>query len=355
MKSLNDYLIWLINRELCKNNIYNQAEFSPEINSIKEKFKRHQDILLMIFNSEEGRDLFGIKHNQLIVKVDPNGWHYLEGFDGKNLWIHFKAYLGWEVSNQIGVILDQLEIAAESGYVHRGNRFDAARFYAGFEKKDNFPQIFCKSFPTSGGDGHTAITGNGSWSGAHDGGSGNPAYTNTAPTASTCLSQPQADGGWRIDRVLIPADTSGVPDNANIKSASFNGYVTYYTNGSGDASVGITPSTQTNPNGPVVDADHGANSSGTNLITQVPFGSLVTSTLNKFNLNATGISGISLTGYTKNGYRESHDINNSPMSNTGGYTDDTGLSLSGNATPAQRPFYDIIYPVGGAFFKKMLS
>ena len=164
---------------------------------------------------------------------------------------------------------------------------------------------------SSVGDGSTAHVQDSAWSAARDAGSGTSAYTQYTSTNDEVVVQTDSnpDDGTRIDRVFLPFDTSSIPDDATINSATLSFYPTGRTNtGSGSIAVCLTTQASTSS---LVDADY----SQVGTVRQASDITIASLTLNAYNdiaLNATGVSNINKTGFTKLGLRIARDIDNSP-------------------------------------------
>jgi len=121
-----------------------------------------------------------------------------------------------------------------------------------------------------------------------------------------------SDGGYFIRRNFIPFDTSSLPDDANITSATLNLYIIskYNDDNDGDDWINVVGETTQADVEDLVLADYDQCGSVDNPdegATRIDIGDITTSDWNTWTLNATGTSWISKTGYTKLGLREGHD------------------------------------------------
>jgi hypothetical protein len=110
----------------------------------------------------------------------------------------------------------------------------------------------------------------------------------------------------QMDRGVLLFDTSSIPDDATISSATLSLYVNYKNNGLAQ-SIGVTssePASNTN----LVASDWTTDFGSTRFATDVSVGSLTTNAYNDFALNNDGEAAISLDGVTKFAVRMSCDI-----------------------------------------------
>lgn len=313
--------------------------FTPLQLKNKALFKQHQKLLLQIINSEEGKELLGIKDNGYIVKVTPNSWHFLRDFDKKGRAIlggHFFCYE--KAAKFLLPILEKIEILQQSKY-RTDNILDAAKFYTGY-RGSKYPQIFLttETYYSGVGDGRVNITGQGSWSAARDASNGTSAIANSPYT----ICQPQADGGWRVDRAFFPFDTSAIPDGVSITSATCNIMTADTANHHVDTTIHLVTTTQAS-NTALVTEDFDQ-MGAVDQASAINTSAMTVNTYNSWSLNATGIGNISLTGYTKLGLRTGHDVSNTACTNSTNNTSNRGFFSSANAGVDKDPYLEIIYP-----------
>lgn len=137
------------------------------------------------------------------------------------------------------------------------------------------------------------------WAGAHD------AASADACDASEEQPNMMADGtngsSPYIQRMMWSFDTSGIPDDATIQSATFNVFTN--TTNSGDQETALVRVTPATANTLVVeDFDQWGVTEGATRVT------MTSNQYNTWTLNATGIGWISKTGYTMFGLRFKNDI-----------------------------------------------
>lgn len=154
------------------------------------------------------------------------------------------------------------------------------------------------------------------WSTTHDGANGYAAY----PTDSTAYAESGVSNvsgnGFVISRSFLPFNTSALPDDATITSATLNIYSTYvYVNDNDGDDFATVVSTSQNSNttlttedfdqcGAIHSPDEGIDSEDRIDISS----GFTTNEYNSFPLNSTGIGWISKTDWTKLGLREGHDF-----------------------------------------------
>lgn len=180
--------------------------------------------------------------------------------------------------------------------------------------------VFAQNYYIGNGDGIVGINDNsGTWASVHDAVDGTSVfYTQTASYIMT-EKEVRGTGYFDIFRAFFPVDTSAIDDSATIVSASF--YL-YYAGGGGgteESSYCIVQTTQAS-NTELVLADY--DQQGTILGSDcIDFANIInTAEYKLWSLNATGLSWINKTGYTKLGLRE----NNFDIANT--ETDEDGYA-----------------------------
>lgn len=118
---------------------------------------------------------------------------------------------------------------------------------------------------------------------------------------------------FNMYRGILQIDTSALPSDAVISSATLSLYCSYKTD-SFSQSVGITSSSPASTS-TVSSSDYDiANYGSTRFSSDKTLSSITVNAYNDFALNASGINAISLTGYTKMAIRLSADIDNSEPS-----------------------------------------
>ncbi|MCK4592266.1 hypothetical protein KAT63_02360, partial [Candidatus Parcubacteria bacterium] len=149
------------------------------------------------------------------------------------------------------------------------------------------------------------------WDESHDATSGGSVGYDSTPSHSGSEGISEAADIYIIDRVFLPIDTSGLPDDANISTAVLKLYVNAQGKEAGDYSVVVQTTQASTTSLVVADFDQcGSVNSPTEGSDHV----LATaSQYNDWTLDATGRGWISKTGWTKLGLRGSHDVLDSPV------------------------------------------
>ncbi|MBI5794240.1 VCBS repeat-containing protein, partial [Candidatus Uhrbacteria bacterium] len=166
-------------------------------------------------------------------------------------------------------------------------------------------------YPTTG-DGYISKY-NASWDTAHDATSGSSA---TATSTSTLLTgTSKSSSYYYLYRSFLPFDTSSIPDDATVTSATLNIYPYSKKNddNDGDDFVTVVQTSQASTTslstadfdqaGAIDNPTEGIDTSERKDITNITTGAYLT-----FNLNSTGLGWVSSTGTTKLGLREGHDV-----------------------------------------------
>ena len=177
-------------------------------------------------------------------------------------------------------------------------------------------------YPTAG-DGYI-YSSNPSWDAAHDATAGIASnYTALAATTGIIKSSKL----YYIYRTFLPFDTSSIPDDAAITSASLNVYVYAKKNDDNDgddfitlvqtsqASTTILAKEDFDQTGAINNPTEGVNSNERKDITNIAVGKYLA-----FNLNSTGLGWISAIGATRLGLREGHDVIDSAFTSSSSTT-----------------------------------
>lgn len=158
------------------------------------------------------------------------------------------------------------------------------------------------------------------WDASHDATAGD-----SVDTGFFYIGVNHAGSTKRIMRGFFSFDTSSIPDNATIISASLRIYIIAVgdSDNDGDDWINVVgPTTQADPTA-IVTADFdqcGSIDNPTEGSTRKDLSSLSADTYLTFDLNATGLTWVSKTGYTLLGMREGHDATDQDLStgdNTG--------------------------------------
>ena len=155
----------------------------------------------------------------------------------------------------------------------------------------------------------------------NDGYGADDAYTENEAYSST----------FQIGRSFLSFDTSALPDNAVIESAVLRLYPVGTTRSGDGASCVIVQSTQASETS-LVDGDW--DQLGTVSGGSLAYSSMAAGAYREISLNATGLSWINKTGFTKLGIRDSGDISNTVPS-AGTYNSLMYANGEGGANPPE--------------------
>jgi hypothetical protein len=154
--------------------------------------------------------------------------------------------------------------------------------------------------------------------------------------------------GWNvIQRTFLPFNTAALPDTATITAATLSIYVTTTSDGDNDGYdyVSVVQTTQASTSAIVVeDYDQcGAVQTPQKGAADIDITGIGTGAYLAFTLNATGIAWISLTGWTKLGIREGHDVADHQIAaNKDNYVIYSTSEATGTS---QDPYLNITYTV----------
>ncbi len=165
-------------------------------------------------------------------------------------------------------------------------------------------------YPTAG-DGYVYKY-NASWDTAHDATSGSGS---SSTSSSNRVGTAKSTINYYIYRFFLPFDTSSIPDDATVTSATLNVYASSKRNddNDGDDFVTLVQTSQASTTTlSTADFDQAGNidnpTEGIDLSERKDITNVTTGSYLAFNLNATGQGWISKTGMTKLGLREGHDV-----------------------------------------------
>lgn len=206
-----------------------------------------------------------------------------------------------------------------------------------------------QTFYSTAGDGSIYKSG-ASWDAAHDATSGSGVsagftYILTGPSKSTT--------NYFIYRSFLPFDTSSIPDDATVTSASLNVFPQSITNNDndGDDFITVVQTSQANTsNLSIGDFDQAGDINnpveGINASERKDMTGIATAKYLTLNLNFTGLGWISKTDVTKLGLREGHDVKNSAFTSSSTTTSQfSRISFSSSEYPGttQDPYLTITY------------
>mgnify|MGYP001570676229 FL=1 len=218
-------------------------------------------------------------------------------------------------------------------------------------------KVLADQFFAGAGDGEVEKSDDSDWATTHDAITGETA-TPVATTGDTKTGKNLISGNYNISRLFLPFNTSAIPSNASVVSASISVYVTSTTDldNDGDDYINVVQTSQPNST-TFTTADYdlaGAVSNPTTGATAIDLtAGFTASAYNTFTLNSTGISWIktggqnsacgTTTGVTCLGLREGHDIINSAYTGTG--NNSIIVSTSEEAGTSQDPYLTVTYTI----------
>lgn len=215
-------------------------------------------------------------------------------------------------------------------------------------------QVYADTIYAGAGDGEVEKSDDSSWNPTHDAVTGETASpTGTTATAET--GESVFSGIKKIARVFLPFNTSSIPSNALITSASLNVYVTAAPdfNDDGNDFINVVNTSQANST-TLTTADYdqaGAIDNPTTGSTAKDITTDITiSAYNTFTLNATGLSWVKVAGRTSScgtssgvtclGLREGHDIKDVSI---GLGFQGIDISTSEASGTSQDPYLEVTY------------
>lgn len=175
-------------------------------------------------------------------------------------------------------------------------------------------------------DGYVMQDGGGTnWTNNYVNGSGNIA--NDSSTMSYALSHYyQSSGEYQIAKAMMLFNTSAIPDNEIISSATLSVYVTSTWDGDNDANAYINVFSANPASTTAISvSDYGSHGS-VKFSSDTDITNINTSSYTDFILNSNGINNIDKTGISKFILREGHDIDN--VAPNGGVDTTSGIRIS---------------------------
>lgn len=292
-------------------------------------FRKHQRALLNILNTPEGRQLQGISKIYDNLPVIQVGRNHVTFRGGKKLKGIFYSGNGLGVAKVWGDALEK-SLIADKGVSH----YSLAN-YSNIYTDRYFPLIFSVVTAFTGGtkDGSMNRGTQPSWSDARD---GTDATSVSNGATANDVSGVTTGGNYFVERSSMPTDTSGLTTSATIVSAR-QFFRNLAVTGAGD-DAHMVESTISDVTVDVVDANF-------NDLDFTTLGSVAaTSTGDKFiDLNATGLTKISKTAYTKLMLIAGKDQSNTSPSGL----DYFNIAKQANATSAHRPYLEVTYTLPG--------
>lgn len=298
-----------------------------------------------------------IKANDSQNDWDGNSYYESEqGFTVREAVVKYKSYIlpaFIEDSTPIDTERKRLKIFWE----RRNNiLWQAKVFPMNFLKNATYPvraDAITNYYADAGGDGvcYESDTGQ-TWNDAHDGpGSGHDDISTSEIVARTRYKA--SNSTYFCYRGFYPINTSGLDDGATITAATFNVYGT----GTGrsdldDRGINVIQTTQADPTSLVagdfdavtIDGDTEGSDS------RIDVDNWNASGWNTFTLNAAGRGWISLTGWTKLGLREGHDLDDVAPD---GYSTVDGR-YADYANTGSDPYLAVTYTVGAPPYPQII-
>lgn len=318
----------------------------------KQLFQERQKELLWFVNTQAGRHLLSIKDKEPIVKVDPNGVHFLLGLVKKDVaLIKTKTFLYEAVAKHFLPFLSYQEILKKDYNLRFKDELEKYKGFLHFEnleRNPKLPQIFLATDPfyTGAGDGGVRQQHN-VYATAHDAASGN-VLDYTSATVDLYPTNALSGGVYYIGRLFLPALTSGLGATADITAGKIFFYPTGVRNVDSD-NVRMVQTTQASVSELVLGDFNqcGGVTNPTEGATAVALAAITPNQYNSLTFNATGRGWISKTDWTKIGLRIGRDCTRAAP--TGDANDFyPGTRMSEYADTDYDPYLEITYTVPGA-------
>lgn len=274
-------------------------------------FKQYERDILVYANTDGGRFLLQQKDKFPIVKVAPNA--YFEQLpDGKTR----GTFWGIDaVSNLFIPTLDKLRIIGETKYAPSLlEQYEAFLHFSGLERKFfRYGDIYLDTYnpDTSHEDGRVYRTGNDETWAAQQGGNGQGAQQGSADPGNEWvqLQTSTTSNQWaQCIRGIAQFDTSAIPDDSIIDSATLGLYIINRDQTIAGQSVNIVDAPTADPT--TLAAGDYQTMGSTQLATALTLAGMTNSVFNTWTFNSTGRASISLTGTSKYGFRFVSDITN---------------------------------------------
>lgn len=224
-------------------------------------------------------------------------------------------------------------------------------------------KVYATTVFSGAGDGNVLSASAGGWDTAHDDTTGD-SFDYTSSTL--IFGSSDSFGEAEIARVFLPFDTSSIPSNATIDSATLNVKPDSKTNtdNDGDDWVNVVQTSQASETTlSTADFDQaGAINNPTEGATRIDFGSITTSAYNTWTLDSTGRGFIKKSGETANcgstagwtclGLREGHDAIDSALQTNTANT--MIVFMSEFFGTGSDPYLDITYSIPSSTFSSLV-
>ena len=150
---------------------------------------------------------------------------------------------------------------------------------------------------------------------------------------------------YGIARGFTPVDTSSLPDDATITTATFSLWHISKTNTDNDSFDFIVAVNSTQASTDSLDKTDYNDVGTTEYSVRTDFGSITTAEYTTHTFNATGRDAINLTGFTKIAWREGHDLLNSLIA--GNKENELRTYTSSHSGTTEDPLFTITYTTPG--------
>lgn len=304
---------------------------------VSEPLKFEFELILPLPEKDKIRDRDGITWDNL-SKLDFKSKTLKIGEDGKES--YFRDAMIWDSGSLNQSVDIELFIQDNKIYLRKTITPDILK-NAIYPLFTDHPTVYY----AGSGDGHVYSYLN-SWDAAHDATTGTAAYASNNAYSGSGYNNVTIY--YYIYRFFCPIDTSGIDDSATVSAASLYVYpwTVYDTDNDGDDWVAVVQTTQASDTSLTAnDFDNvGSVDNPNEGSARYDITNFVNTGYNQIDLNSTGISYVSKTGYTKIGLREGHDCLDSPVASSNGTT---GLRLWTSEYSGREPYLDVEISAGG--------
>jgi len=317
-------------------------------------FEKHQKNLLKIANSKYLKWLLGLNKvpdeatEKKIAKITPNSIHFV--LDKEKREIKGLFFSRPRFAEALAYCLSPFAYLQQINSTRRVWKFSpvglAYTFIFGlFGLLKGFPVIMATTdFYSGEGDGCVSSewTYEDLWTTVidQDSGSYNSGTLAYQSNGLGAVSAGYYDGGaWMCGRSFYPQDTSAIGSDSTITNATFKFYEKAYRSGY-SMNIGLVESTQ--------DSDTSLSNDDYNNVGTTEFASRISyigSGYRTFTLNASGLSFISKTGYTKLALRSNYDLDRTNPPNGNGNAVYAGSYYSENTGTEKDPYLSVTYTV----------
>lgn len=323
-------------------------EFKRDL--LKLNFEKHQDLFLVLANSEAGRYILNYKEPYPIVKVTPNSFEWYLGKENKKHIFTGRFYVGDKLAVELLPYLDGYDLLSyKQKPVGTNQAIEFFTHLKGLEQSRRFPQLFLtvSDYYCSSGNGMVRNQGGTNFASLRSASSGDAAFVNDDTNKIACgINDPFNNQSWYMFRGFFPTDTSSIPAGDTISAARLALWCTS-VGYSGRYMIplqmkGASPTTLTTADWSGYDSLNSPVEWGSRVLNS----SLTSGQINYFSYNSSGISNISKTTYTYNGMRDNSDVDNISYSNQNG---SSAFDVLADANSSHHPFLEVTHatPSGG--------